>query len=114
MTARRGWEEPLSKEALRRTGAGSRFAHGPGRGYPDRRSVRSTSHAKPSRPDRGRFRRRSDVRTVEHSAIPGLCREAASHDALIARLPGMVADLIEENGAEGEPISDPRQRGYIP
>ena len=42
------------------------------------------------------------VWTVEHSSLPGLAAEAATFEALIDRLPSMIADLIEENGFEGE------------
>lgn len=38
---------------------------------------------------------------VEHSDIPGLSAEAETLDALVERLPGMILDLIEENGMEG-------------
>lgn len=38
---------------------------------------------------------------IASSSIPGLSGEAATLDALAARLPGMAADLIEENGLEG-------------
>lgn len=48
----------------------------------------------------------ADVWYVEHSSLPGLAAEASSLDALIARLPGMVADLIEENGFEGEAVEE--------
>ena len=36
---------------------------------------------------------------VEHSDVPGLRAEAETADALIARLPGLLTDLIEENAA---------------
>ncbi|WP_372426236.1 DUF1902 domain-containing protein [Salinarimonas chemoclinalis] len=48
----------------------------------------------------------ADVWYVEHSSLPGLAAEATSLDALIARLPGMVADLIEENGFEGGAVEE--------
>lgn len=43
----------------------------------------------------------AEVWYVEHSDVPGLSAEAESLDALIDRLPGMITDLIEENGLDG-------------
>lgn len=40
---------------------------------------------------------------VEHSSLPGISAEAPTVEALIERLPGIVVDLIEENGFEGDP-----------
>jgi hypothetical protein len=38
------------------------------------------------------------VWTVQSSDLPGLSGEASTLDALVERLPGMITDLIEENG----------------
>ena len=38
---------------------------------------------------------------IARSDLPGLSGEAATPEALAARIPGMAADLIEENGWEG-------------
>ncbi len=40
----------------------------------------------------------ADVWSVEESDVPGLGAEAATADALIARLPVIVADLRDEGG----------------
>ncbi len=37
---------------------------------------------------------------VEHSDVPGLRAEAETADALMGRLPDLLTDLLEENGAE--------------
>jgi predicted RNase H-like HicB family nuclease len=36
---------------------------------------------------------------IESSDLPGLSGEAPTVEALIERIPGMIADLIEENGS---------------
>jgi Domain of unknown function (DUF1902) len=35
---------------------------------------------------------------IQNSDLPGLAGEAPTVEALIERIPGMIADLIEENG----------------
>jgi hypothetical protein len=40
----------------------------------------------------------ADVWFIQSSDLPGLAGEAQTADALIDRIPGMIADLIEENG----------------
>lgn len=39
---------------------------------------------------------------IKNSSLPGLSAEAATFDQLKAKLPGMIADLIECNGVEIE------------
>lgn len=38
---------------------------------------------------------------VESSDVPGLAAEADTFEALVDKLPSMIADLIEENGFDG-------------
>lgn len=45
----------------------------------------------------------ADVWYVDHSSLAGLSAEAPTVDDLIKRLPGMIIDLIEENGFDGDP-----------
>ncbi len=44
---------------------------------------------------------------VEHSDVPGLHAEGPTADALMQRIPALVADLVEENGGT-------RDTGEIP
>jgi Domain of unknown function (DUF1902) len=43
----------------------------------------------------------ADVWYVEHSDVPGLRAEGPTADALMERIPGILSDLIEENGLDG-------------
>jgi Domain of unknown function (DUF1902) len=44
---------------------------------------------------------------VQNSDLPGLAAEASTIEALIERIPGMIADLIEENGlGDGAELSE--------
>jgi len=47
-----------------------------------------------------RFDDEAGVWFVSESSLPGLSAEAATLDGLKAKLPGMIADLIECNGIE--------------
>jgi len=43
---------------------------------------------------------------IQASDLPGLAGEAPSVECMIERIPGMVADLIEENGFEGADVAE--------
>ena len=40
---------------------------------------------------------------VDHSDVPGMRAEAATADELMNRIPDLIADLVEENGLDGQP-----------
>lgn len=58
---------------------------------------------------RAAFDPEAGVWFVESSDVPGLAAEAESVEALGEKLPGMIADLLEENGmdGDGEPCEAP-------
>jgi predicted RNase H-like HicB family nuclease len=40
---------------------------------------------------------------VDHSDVPGMRAEADTADELMNRIPDLIADLVEENGLDGQP-----------
>jgi hypothetical protein len=58
------------------------------------------------------YDREAKVWFIVDSAIPGLSGEADTREALIARLPGLIADLLEENGVvvKNAPLTKGRGR----
>jgi Domain of unknown function (DUF1902) len=57
------------------------------------------------------YDREAKVWIIVDSAIPGLSGEADTKEALIARLPGLIADLLEENGVAVKTTSLMKRRG---
>ena len=47
------------------------------------------------------------VWTAVSDDVPGLVAEAETLEALRAKLPGMIADMIEENGLKFDPVEIP-------
>ena len=57
------------------------------------------------------YDREAKVWVIVDSAIPGLSGEADTKEALIARLPGLIADLLEENGVAVKTATLMRRHG---
>jgi len=49
----------------------------------------------------------ADVWFVESSSLPGLSAEADTADALMRRIPALIADLIDENGFDDDDDNSP-------
>jgi Domain of unknown function (DUF1902) len=60
------------------------------------------------------YDREAKVWVIVDSAIPGLSGEADTKEALIARLPGLIADLLEENGVAVKTATLMRRHGRRP